>query len=215
MSVLDLGSGTGDGSRAALAAGARVVATDLVVDMLRVAQRTRPPAVAAQALELPFRRRSFDLVLAAFSLNHLEDPADGIREAGRIGGHLLASTYAADDDHPAKAAVENALAEVGWTRPEWYSQVKVGMARWGTVAAATTMIERASLEPTRVERLEITYDDLGPNELVAWRLGLAQSAAFVASLDRDARRRVTARALELLGPDPERLVRRVIFLAAT
>jgi SAM-dependent methyltransferase len=215
MSVLDLGSGTGDGSRAALGAGARVVATDLVVDMLRVAQQTRPPAVAAQALELPFHRGSFDVVLAAFSLNHLDDPADGIREAGRIGRHLLASTYAADDDHPAKAAVETALTDVGWKRPEWYAQVKLGMAEWGTVAAATTMIERASLEPTRVERLEITYDDLGPEELVAWRLGLAQSAAFIASLDHDARERVTARALELLGPHPERLVRSVIFLAAT
>jgi SAM-dependent methyltransferase len=191
-----------------------VVATDLVVDMLRVAQRTRPPAVAAQALELPFHRGSFDLVLAAFSLNHLEDPADGIREAGRIGRHLLASTYAADDDHPVKSAVETALTEVGWRRPEWYSQIKVGMAEWGTVAAATTMIERASLEPTRVERLEITYDDLGPDALVAWRLGLAQSAAFVASLGHEARRRVTARALELLGPKPAPLVRRVIFLAA-
>jgi SAM-dependent methyltransferase len=214
MTVLDLGSGTGHGSRAALAVGARVIAADLVVDMLRVAQADRPPAVSAHALELPFHRSSFDVVLAAFSLNHLDDPAEGIREAGRIGRRVLASTYATDDDHPAKGAVDTALNEMGWTRPGWYSRIKIAMAAWGTVADATAMIERGGLEPARVERLEVTYDDLEPRDLVAWRMGLAQSSAFVASLDHAARQRLTARALDLLGPDPGPLVRRVIFLAA-
>ena len=42
--VLDLGSGTGEGSRAAVAAGARVIATDVSAEMLRLDQRVRPPA---------------------------------------------------------------------------------------------------------------------------------------------------------------------------
>jgi SAM-dependent methyltransferase len=212
--VLDLGSGTGEGSRAALAAGARVVATDLAVDMLRVDQNQRPPATVGDAVALPFRDDFFDVVLAPFSLNHLDDPARGVREAGRIGRLLLASTYAADDDHPAKAAVEAALGEVGWERPAWYSGIKVAMAAWGTVADATAAVERGGLQPVRVERREVAFNDLGPSDMVAWRLGLAQCAPFVATLDHDAQKHVTARALDLLGPNPVPIVRRVIFVAA-
>jgi SAM-dependent methyltransferase len=215
LSVLDLGSGTGVGSRAAGAVGASVVATDLAVDMLRVDQASRPPSAAGDALALPFRDGCVDVVLAPFSLNHLDDPATGVREAGRVGRLLLASTYAADDDHPAKASVETALSEAGWQRPEWYTQIKAAMATWGTVADATAVIERGGLEPLRVERQEIEFADLGPEDMVAWRMGLAHCAAFVAALDSQQRARVVARAIELLGPDPIPLVRSVIFLAAS
>jgi hypothetical protein len=50
--------------------------------------------------------------------------------------------------------------------------------------------------------------------MVAWRMGLAQSAGFVDALHPETRRAVIERALGLLGPDPEPIVRRVIFLAA-
>jgi ubiquinone/menaquinone biosynthesis C-methylase UbiE len=109
--VLDLGSGTGVGSRAALSAGARVIAADLALGMLLCGRDGRPPAAAGDALALPFRPGAFDIVLAPFSLNHLDEPAAGVREAGRVGDLLVASTYAADDDHPAKAAVDQALSE--------------------------------------------------------------------------------------------------------
>jgi SAM-dependent methyltransferase len=213
-SVLDLGSGTGEGSRAAHVAGARVVATDLAPDMLQVDRTARPPATAGDAIALPFRYQAFDVVLAPFSLNHLDDPAHGVREAARVGSRLLASTYAADDDHPAKSAVEQALGEVGWRRPRWYSQLKTAMAAWGTVQDAYAAIERGGMTPMRVERQEIAFPELGPSEMVAWRIGLPQSAPFVACLSPNTRREVRARALELLGPDPVAVVRRVIFLAA-
>jgi SAM-dependent methyltransferase len=213
-SVLDLGTGTGEGSRAAAAAGADVVALDLAVEMLRVGQATRPPATAGDALALPFRADSFDIVLAPFSLNHLAEPAPGVREAARVGRLLLASTYAADDDHPAKAAVETALIEVGWARPDWYVQVKAAMAAWGSVAAATAVIESCGLDPVRVERRKVAYPDLGPTDMIAWRLGLAHCAPFVAALDPERHAALVARSLELLGPDPVPITRRVIFLAA-
>jgi len=213
--LLDLGSGTGEGSRAARAAGARVIAADLAVDMLRLDQSSRPPSGAGDARAMPFRADAFDIVLAPFSLNHLDDPAQGAREAGRIGHLLLASTYAADDDHPAKAAVETALSEVGWERPPWYTNLKTAMAAWGTVEAATAVVERAGLQAVRVERAEIEFEALGPTDMVAWRMGLAQSAAFVASLDPGVQESVGRRALELLGTNPAPIVRRVIFIAAS
>jgi SAM-dependent methyltransferase len=212
--VLDLGTGTGLAGRAALAAGARVLAADLSLGMLLVDRARRPAAVVGDARYLPFPDGAFDVVLAAFALNHLDDPAEGARESGRIGRVLLASTYAADDDHPAKAAVETALTAAGWDRPAWYPEVKAAMAAWGTVEAATRIVERGGLRPLLVERHEVAYPDLGPDGMVAWRLGLAHAAGFVATLDAAVQERLRRRALELLGPDPPPVVRRVIFLAA-
>lgn len=212
--VLDLGSGTGLGSAAASAVGARVVATDISLGMLENDRATRPPASVGDMRELPFRTGAFDLVLAAFALNHLDDPVPGLREAARVADVLLASTYAADDDHPAKLAVELALGEVGWEAPGWYRSLKEAMARWGAVPDATAALERGGLHAMDVERREIGFPELGPADLVAWRLGLAQHAPFVRDLDLGTQTRVFERALELLGADPEPLVRRVIFLAA-
>ena len=212
--VLDLGTGTGLASRAAQAAGGRLVAADLALGMLLEDKPSRPPAAVADALRLPFAAGAFDIVLAAFALNHLDDPSAGVREAGRVGRNLVASTYAADDDHPVKAAVDRALGQAGWECPDWYPRLKASMAAWGTVAAATEAVERGGLRPLLVERVEVPFAELGPTDMVAWRLGLAHCAGFVAALDPPARSRLVERALDELGADPPPLSRRVIFLAA-
>ncbi len=115
--VLDLGAGTGAAGRAALAAGAgQVVAADLAVGMLRAAGPALHP-VAADAAALPFRAGSFDLVTAAFCLNHLPDPAAALAEARRVGAALAASTFASGWTHPAKDAVDAALRPFGYREP--------------------------------------------------------------------------------------------------
>src|SRR5436190_4436816 len=157
--ILDLGSGTGAGSRAAMAAGARVIAVDLAADMLRVERSWRPPAAAGDAVALPFRDAAFDVVVAPFSLNHLDDPARGVREATRVGALLLASTYATDDDHPVKAAVEAALGELGWQRPGWYESVKGAMAGWGTTETAAAAITRGGMRPVDIEHRSVAFED--------------------------------------------------------
>jgi hypothetical protein len=43
---------------------------------------------------------------------------------------------------------------------------------------------------------------------------MAQHAAFVESLEAERRQQVKTRAVELLGLDPEPLVRKVIFISA-
>jgi len=213
-SVLDLGSGTGVGSRAAIEVGARVTATDLAPGMLLLDRERRPPAAAGDAIALPFRDDAFDVVLAPFSLNHLPDPALGVSEAARVAGHLLASTYAADDDHPAKLAVETALTELGWQRPSWYDDVKAAMGAWGTVDVAREVVERGGMNPIRVEHETVVFDDLGPEDMVAWRAGMAPSAAFLGALPGAQREQFVARAIELLGPDPPPIERQVILIAA-
>jgi SAM-dependent methyltransferase len=215
--VLDMGAGTGAGSRAATAAGAQVVAIDLALGMLQADRDHRPPATVGDAMSLPFTSCVFDVVLAPFSLNHLPDPSAGVAEAARVirrGGLLLASTYAADDDHQAKTAVDQALREAGWEPPHWYVEVKAAMTSWGTVDLAAAAIARGGMAPLFVDRHDVAFPELTPLDLVAWRTGMAHTAPFVARLDPSRRSALVARALDLLGDHPPPLVRRVLFLAA-
>ena len=212
--VLDLGSGTGVGARAAARAGARVLATDFALGMLLPDRQDRAASAVGDAQALPFRDTAFDVVLAPFCLNHLDDPASGVREVARVSHALLGSTYATDDHHPVKAAVEQALREHGWVAPSWYGEIKAAMATWGTVDAARAAITRGGMDAIRVEHLDISFDDLGADGMVAWRLGMAACAPFVATLDGGAKGALHRRSVELLGPDPDPVVRRVIFFAA-
>ena len=207
--VLDLGAGTGAASSAVR--GAQVIAIDSAIGMLLERRLLRPPATVGDALALPFRSDAFDVVIAAFSFNHVVDVPSGMREAGRVArAYVMASTFAADDDHPVRHAVDRALNEAGWSSPAWYRESIASKAALESVDAATAAIERGGLVPERVEPARVPFPDLGPRDLVRWRLGMAHCAAFVASHDQ---RAIETRALELLG-DTEPLVRSVIFSVA-
>ena len=216
--VLDLGAGTGAASRALARAGSRVVAADAAAGMLRAEQASRPPAAVADAHALPFPAASFDAVVAAFCLNHLTDPEAGLAEAARVtrpGGAIVASSYAEDDAHPVKEAVDAAAGELGWFPPSWYGALKTDaltkLARPEGVAAAA---RAAGLGEPHVAHYLVDFADLTADDLVRWRLGLAQLAPFVATLDADTVACLHARALELLGPEPPPLCRSVLVLTA-
>ena len=86
-SCLDVCSGTGDlaiALRRSLSAG--VVATDFCHPMLTRAagKESSVPNVEADALMLPFRDASFDVLTIAFGLRNLEDPIRGLREFHRL-----------------------------------------------------------------------------------------------------------------------------------
>jgi SAM-dependent methyltransferase len=217
--VLDLGTGTGAAVRALQRAGADVIAIDNAVGMLLPEAARRPPGVTGEALALPFAAGSFGAVVGSFCLNHLTDPAAGLAEAARVtdsGGAVVVSTYAEDDDHPVKRAVEQAATEAGWTAPPWYQQLKAEtMPRLATpdrMAAVASAVP--SLVAARVTRQEVPFGDLTPSELVDWRLGMAQQALFVAGLDPPDRTALVEAALDRLGPNPPPLVRRILILTA-
>ena len=215
--VLDVGAGTGAASRAIRAAGGIPIASDVAVGMLHAIAPVAPPCVAADARRLPFATRSVGGIVAAFSLNHLPDPACGLREAGRVvrrGAPLLASAYASDDTHPVKDAVNAAAAELGWTPEPWVEELRtVSTPQLATVERATAVAAEAGLDDVEVHRLEVAYPDLSTSELIAWRCGMAQLAPFVVRLEPPDQARLRARAAELLGTAPP-LVRRVIVIAA-
>ena len=213
--VLDLGAGTGAASRAAAAAGAaRVVASDLAVGMLHHDAAQRPPAVVGDAAGLPFAAGTFDAVVAAFSLNHLSDPAAGLVEAARVlrrGGGLVASAYAEDDTHPAKAAVEAACRDLGWAPDPWIEEVRAAaIPRLATVERARAVA--GVLPGARVDAVREAFPHLSAADLVEWRLGMAQAAPFVAALPPDTRAALAADALERLGAEPPTLVRSFIVV---
>ncbi len=183
--VLDLGAGAGVAGRAALAAGARrVVAVDLSEGMLRCGAWGRP--VAADAVALPFRDGSFDLVLAAFCLNHLGSLAAGLAEARRVGGALAASMFAPGWTHPAKDAVDDAVRSFGYRPPAWHTTLAPGsrgsdlevLARCARAAGFTRVQAHITTVPTGLAT---------PAELVSWRLGMAHVAPFMRSLDAPGR----------------------------
>ena len=93
--VLDLAAGTGTSSRAFTTAGARCVACDFSLGMLRVGARERSQLVrfvAGDALDLPFADGAFDAVTISFGLRNVADPAAALAELLRVtrpGGRLV------------------------------------------------------------------------------------------------------------------------------
>lgn len=214
--VLDVGAGTGAASLALVAAGARVVAVDLSPGMLRA---YRAPAsgcvgrVAAEATRLPIAAGRVGGVVAAFSFNHLPDPGAGFREAvraGERGSPVLAAAYAADDDHPAKQAVDEAAAAEGWRIEAWYGAMRAEVsARLATVEGMRAAASVDGLEGDAVLR-RVDLPDLDPEAMVGWRMGMAQLAPFLAAAGPDVRRRVARGALERLGSHPPPVRRSIV-----
>lgn len=97
--VLDLGSGPGLLSAVLRGHGVASFPLDLSRAMLQAAP-AHLPRVQADAHSLPFPRGSFDLVLAAFTLNST-DPPQALREAWRVtraGGRFLAHEWGEEDE---------------------------------------------------------------------------------------------------------------------
>lgn len=218
-SVLDIGAGTGAASRAIARAGGRPVACDLALGML-VAGRAGvggPPAISADARALPLPDDAVGAAVAAFSFNHLPDPERALTEAARVvatGGAVLASAYAHDDDHPVKRAVEQAASQAGWRPEPWVAHLKRELVpRLADLDGARDAADRAGMGHAHVERVDVELTELQPADLVAWRLGMAQLAPFVARLTTAEREALEHRSLELLGDAPA-LVRRMVVIAA-
>lgn len=190
--VLDLGAGTGAACRAAHRAGtACTVAADLSLGMLRLAGAQGVSAVAADALALPFASGSFDAVVACCCLGHLPDPVLALREArrvGRQGSLLLASAFPTGWALPAKVAVEEVLARFGYTPPPWYVAMKRDLEpRVGDATSLRRVAAAAGFAPADVVRLSVDTGLVNPSDLIAWRLGMAHVAPYVASLDEPSR----------------------------
>ena len=93
--LLDLGAGTGDLAREALTQQpkVRVVAADFTLEMMRVGQFNGSlPWSAADALNLPFRDRTFDAIVSGFLMRNVGDIQQALNEQYRTlkpGGRIV------------------------------------------------------------------------------------------------------------------------------
>lgn len=211
--VLDVGSGTGAATRALQNRGAQVRALDAATGMIASGPA---PGVVGDVRRLPFRDGSVGGVVAAFCLNHVDPPSDGLREALRVttpGGVVLASSYGQEPDHPVKAAVLDALVAAGYTFPPWYDAIQSGpVAALSTTDGMSSAADAAGLS-AQVDDIEVAFPELGAADLVAWRLGMAHNAPYFGRLPADEQRAVLDHSLEALGAPPT-LVRRIVVLSA-
>lgn len=128
---------------------------------------------------------------------------------------MVASAYAVDDTHPVKQAVEWALSARGWTPPPWYQQLKAEAApRLETSERCEEAAAAAGLG-ARVHPLRVRFPGLSAHDLVAWRMGLAQHAPFLAALGATEREAVLTHALRALGDGWPVLERSILVLTAT
>jgi ubiquinone/menaquinone biosynthesis C-methylase UbiE len=103
--VLDVGCGTGALLEAVRERwpGAAGVGVDLSLEMLAIARRRLPPAVAlvaADAGRLPFADGAFDGATCTSVLHHWPEPATALAEVARVlrpGGRLVLTDWSDDD----------------------------------------------------------------------------------------------------------------------
>jgi SAM-dependent methyltransferase len=216
--VVDVGAGTGAGSRALQAVGARVVAVDLSPGMLAHERRARPPAVAADVLALPLRDGALDAALAPFVVNHLEDPRAGFAElarATRAGGVVLASTFSEQQRSAMKDIVDGVAFRHGCEPPPAYLWMRAQADRLGSGDAMRAVASEVGLTDVEVFAgpVDIGVTDLP--DLVRYRFGMPHLAAFLASLPEAEQAAMVAEAvgaLEASGADLS-LSPAVVFLA--
>lgn len=187
---LDVGAGSGVAGSALRDRGVRVVSADREVDMASYAAGSGP-AVAGDVTRLPFRSGGFDVVVAAFVVNHLPDPVGGLRELRRVtrpGGAVLVSTFSSDRAR-AKEVVDEVAAAHGFVRPDWYVDLQAWAQTVGGAAALQDALRVAGFSQAEVTEQPVDVGLSQPADVVRYRLGLPHLHAFVTMLsprDREA-----------------------------
>ena len=198
--VLDVGTGSGAVAALLQDRGARVVACDVALGMLRPGADRRPPALVGDLAALPVRAGSLDLVTAGFVLNHLPDPRPALAEVLRVlrpGGRLVATTFAGEAAEQVKRALHAVAARHGFVPPTWYAGLRTAPLFQPEAATALRVRPQAGLGAARADRVVVTVA-LAPAEAVAWRWGMAHLAPWRAGLPADRRTALDGEALTAL-----------------
>jgi len=215
--VLDAGAGTGAVSRALIARQARPIAMDLSFGMLAWNAATRPPSVVADVRALPLAPTSVDDAVAAFVLNHLAHPKEGLAELARVtrpGGAVLAAVFSAASSHAARDLIDASAQESGCVVPAWYGELKAITPLLGSAAAMAAAAKSAGLTPLTVRERPVDVGVTEPEQLVSYRLGHPLYAGWLDSLGPVGARAFARHAADVIRPimRPYRPV--VVFLVA-
>jgi demethylmenaquinone methyltransferase/2-methoxy-6-polyprenyl-1,4-benzoquinol methylase len=163
--VLDLAAGTGTSSEPLAAVGARVVACDFSLGMLRVGRRRRPDLafVAGDALRLPYADGSFDAVTISFGLRNVNELDAALRELLRVtahGGRLLVCEFSSPTWAPWRAVYTGYLlrmlpltARVVSSNPDAYRYLAESIQAWPDQAGLAARLRSAGWEDVAYRNL--------------------------------------------------------------
>jgi demethylmenaquinone methyltransferase/2-methoxy-6-polyprenyl-1,4-benzoquinol methylase len=153
--VLDVAAGTGSSAIAFSRPGVRVVGCDFSLGMLRIGRRRVPAArfVGGDALRLPFRDGSFDVVTMSFGLRNTADVSHVLREMHRVcapGGRLVICEFS----HPPNRFVHRLwlgylrrvmpfIARFASTNPAAYRYLWESINAWHRQPALAALVSAA------------------------------------------------------------------------
>lgn len=216
--VLDAGAGTGVASAALRTRGARSIASDLSFEMLAWKADDRPSSVVADIRALPIPDQGVDDSVAAFVLNHLDDPMAGINELLRVtrsGGALLACVFANASQNEVRDTLDHVAQREGWQVPAWYRDIKERAAPLlGTADDMERVARRAGLVDITADQRPVDVGIYEAEQLVAYRLGQAPYSAWLDRLGPGRAEEVRHRLIDAIRPimRPYRPI--VVFLSA-
>jgi SAM-dependent methyltransferase len=191
--VLDAGAGTGAVCRALRSAGASAVAVDSSADMLAHAGDATRNAVAGDLYSLPFRDAAFDGVCSAFTISHLDHPALALRELHRVvrsAGLLVVAVFGAAPTNASRDVIYDVAEDYGFVPPAWYIHLKTHTEPLTNTPALLLACARdAGLDHVTIDDVVIDPELSSPDDVVAYRTGMAQLAPFVNALSPGRRER--------------------------
>lgn len=159
--ILDVAAGTGTSSRSLASTGARVIAADFSLGMIRVGQerQARNPLiefVQADAMALPFLDAEFDAVTISFGLRNVADPKTALAEFFRVtkpGGRVVICEFS----RPSRALVRSGyfgylrfgmpvLARVASSNPAAYEYLMESIRDWPEQPVLSSWLSEAGFE---------------------------------------------------------------------
>lgn len=156
--LLDVGTGTGNVARAAIARGAKVTAVDAEPSMLDLARGKAPEAefLLATVPDLPFEAGTFDAVVGNFVLDHFGRPKvamRALRSVAKPGGRVAFTLWPAERTAGRTIFPRAAALTEGWVPSQMptlipaddYPRTEEGLAELfggaGLADVTTTVIE--------------------------------------------------------------------------
>ena len=156
--ILDLAAGTGASTAPFARAGADTVACDFSAGMLTEGRRRHPELtfIAGDALRLPFRDESFDVVTVSFGLRNVASVEDALAELARVarpGGRLVVLDTATPPARLMRVVnrfysgrVMPTLARMLSSDPSSYAYLAESAADWLTQPELAAAMRRAGWE---------------------------------------------------------------------